>query len=69
LAQPTGNGGLPRKYIQDPQELKSLTAFFAWSAWATAANRPGRAYSYTNNFPYDPTAGNTPTAMRSCGAR
>ncbi len=61
LAQPTGNGGLPLKYIQDPQELKSLTAFFAWSAWATVANRPGRAYSYTNNFPYDPTVGNTPT--------
>ena len=61
FAQPTGNGGLPPKYIQDPQELSSLTAFFAWSAWATVANRPGRIYSYTNNFPYDPTVGNTPT--------
>lgn len=60
FAQPTGNGGLPPKYINDPQELNSLTAFFAWSAWATVANRPGKAYSYTNNFPYDPSVGNTP---------
>ena len=38
-----------------------MTAFFAWSAWASVANRPGRDYSYTNNFPYDPLVGNKPT--------
>jgi hypothetical protein len=40
---------------------KQLTAFFAWSAWATTAKIPGKDYSYTNNFPYDPLAGNRPT--------
>ena len=50
------------KYIVDPQELRQLTAFFAWTAWASAARRPGLSYSYTNNFPYDPLAGNTPPA-------
>jgi nitric oxide reductase subunit B len=56
------SGGLKTKYIEDPNELRKLTAFFAWTAWAAAANRPGKSYSYTNNFPYDPLAGNGPTA-------
>jgi nitric oxide reductase subunit B len=56
------NGGLRKNYINDPEELRRLTAFFAWSAWASVAERPGRSYSYTNNFPYDPLAGNTLTS-------
>jgi nitric oxide reductase subunit B len=60
FSRPEGNGGLPPKYLTDSGELHQLTTFFAWTAWATVANRPGRAYSYTNNFPYDPAAGNTP---------
>jgi nitric oxide reductase subunit B len=52
--------GLSKGLISDPGELKQLTAFFAWTAWASAANRPGRAHTYTNNFPYDPLVGNTP---------
>lgn len=59
---PTGNAGLPAKYIKDPVELEQLTVFFAWTAWASVANRPGQTYSYTNNFPYDPVVGNTPTS-------
>lgn len=53
------NGGLPPTYLTDPKELRALTAFFSWSAWAAAANRPNKTYSYTSNFPYDPLAGNT----------
>ncbi|WP_027191740.1 nitric-oxide reductase large subunit [Fundidesulfovibrio putealis] len=56
------NGGLRSKYISDPGELRTLTAFFAWTAWVSIANRPGEDYSYTNNFPYDPTVGNKPTS-------
>ena len=48
--------------MSDPRELRQLTAFFAWTAWASAATRPGTSHSYTNNFPYEPLAGNTPTA-------
>ena len=62
FAHPEQNGGLKAGYITDPQELRQLTAFFAWTAWASVANRPARDYSYTNNFPYDPLAGNTPPA-------
>ncbi len=62
FTDPTGDGGLPRKYISDPVEIRHLTAFFAWTAWASVVDRPGERYSYTNNFPYDPDAGNTPTS-------
>jgi nitric oxide reductase subunit B len=54
--------GLPAKYIRDPGELDSLTSYFAWAAWATVANRPGKDYSYTNNWPYEPAVGNRPSA-------
>jgi nitric oxide reductase subunit B len=54
--------GLPANYIHDPDELKHLTAYFAWAAWATTARRPGKDYSYTNNFPYEPMAGTHPSA-------
>jgi nitric oxide reductase subunit B len=42
--------------------LRALTAFFAWTAWASTAERPGTSHSYTNNFPYDPLVGNGPTS-------
>ena len=51
FSRPAGNGGLPAKYITDPVELRQLTAFFAWTAWASVAKRPSKPYSYTNNFP------------------
>jgi len=58
---PVATRGLPASYIADPQELRRLTAFFAWTAWASVAPRPGYAYSYTNNFPYEPLVGNRAT--------
>lgn len=59
---PTSSSGLPDKYIDDPEEIRQLTAFFAWTAWASVANRPDKPYSYTNNFPYDPVVGNVLTS-------
>ncbi len=59
--QPMLNRGLLAGHIKDPKELRQLTAFFAWTAWASVVNRPGKPYSYTNNFPYDPMIGNRPT--------
>jgi len=58
---PRGNGGLPANLITDPQQLHDLTAFFTWAAWGSVAVRPGTNHSYTNNFPYDPLAGNRAT--------
>lgn len=58
---PAKNGGLAVDTVSDPEELRRLTAFFAWTAWASVAERPGKGHSYTANFPYDPLAGNHPT--------
>ncbi|MGE5347373.1 MAG: nitric-oxide reductase large subunit [Acidithiobacillales bacterium] len=54
--------GLPKSYIRSTAELDELTAYFAWAAWAAVANRPGADWSYTNNWPYEPLAGNRPSA-------
>jgi nitric oxide reductase subunit B len=62
FAAPTINHGLPPKTITNPDEMAHLTAFFAWTAWASIARRPGRPDSYTNNFPFDPSVGNAPGA-------
>jgi nitric oxide reductase large subunit len=52
----------PTGYISDQQELSDLSDFFFWGAWVCVAERPGKTFSYTHNWPYDPVAGNTPTA-------
>ena len=59
---PARNGGLKADLITDPTELRQFTAFVTWAAWASVAARPGENYSYTNNFPYDPSVGNLPIA-------
>lgn len=43
-------------------QIRDLTAFFAWTAWAAAAERPGHKYTYTNNWPAEPRVDNGPTA-------
>jgi len=62
FAEPTTKNGLRPKAITNPNEVRQLTAFFAWTAWAAAAQRPGHDYSYTNNWPSEPRVGNAPTA-------
>jgi nitric oxide reductase subunit B len=61
FSDPAQSGGLAANAVADPTELRALTAFFAWAAWVSVAERPGTSHSYTNNFPYDPLAGNRPT--------
>ncbi len=58
---PASNRGLSGTVIPDEEEFEQLTAFFAWSAWASTANIPGKNHSYTNNFPYEPLIGNGPS--------
>lgn len=52
----------PMGYITNTGEIRSLTAFFFWGSWVCGVQRPGENYSYTHNWPYDPAAGNTPSA-------
>jgi len=59
-----GNGKTsfaPANYIKDDLEIKQLSAFFFWGSWVCGVERPGKEYSYTHNWPYDPAAGNTPS--------
>ncbi len=40
----------------------ALTAFFFWSSWSAATDRPGESgLSYTSNWPHEPLVGNTLT--------
>ncbi len=55
-------GGAQADWITDPEEVRQLTSFFAWTAWTGTANRPGKSISYTNNWPPEPLAGNSLTA-------
>ena len=62
FSEPTTKHGLRPEAITDRAELAQLTAFFGWTAWAGAAERPGHNYSYTNNWPPEPRVENEPTA-------
>lgn len=61
FSRPEINRGLSADLFKDKEELRQLTSFFAWAAWATTAHVPGKEYSYTNNFPYEPVIGNGPS--------
>ncbi|MBS1487265.1 MAG: cbb3-type cytochrome c oxidase subunit I [Bacteroidetes bacterium] len=54
--------GQPGRYIQSDAEVRSLTAFFFWGSWVCGAERPGKDYSFTHNWPYDAAAGNVPSS-------
>jgi len=62
FSDPKSEHGLLPNAITSPAQLRQLTAFFAWTAWAASADRPGHNYSYTNNWPPEPRVDNRPTA-------
>ncbi|MGA0587628.1 nitric-oxide reductase large subunit [Dyella sp. KRB-257] len=47
--------------IPEMEHRRAVTAFFWWTSWAAAAERPGHSVSYTQNWPYDPLVGNRPS--------
>lgn len=51
---------LPPGYLDNQDDIKKLSSFFFWGAWVCSTERPGKTYSYTHNWPFDPEAGNTP---------
>ena len=51
----------PINQVNGTENLRALTGFFYWGGWVSAANRPGETYSYTHNWPYDPSVGNVAT--------
>lgn len=61
LGSPDGKQGLRPDAVTDPEEIHDVTAYFGWTAWTAAAERPGHDYSYTNNWPSEPLVDNEPT--------
>jgi nitric oxide reductase subunit B len=48
--------------LRNPKDLAALPAFFFWSAWSAATDRPGVTHlSYTSNWPHEPLIDNAPT--------
>lgn len=47
--------------LPSPERREKMMAFFHWSTWAAAANRPGKTHTYTNNWPHEPLIDNVPT--------
>ena len=45
--EPTTRFGLRPEPIDSSEQVRELTAFFAWSSWAASARRPGHSFSYT----------------------
>ncbi len=41
--------------------LRHLCAFFFWTAWSAATDRPDDHISYTHNWPFEPLVGNRPS--------
>jgi nitric oxide reductase subunit B len=53
---------LPKGTVADPTRARALAAYFFWSAWAAATDRPGDTVTYTSNWPHEPLIANRPTA-------
>jgi nitric oxide reductase subunit B len=49
---------IPSGWFTDDTQIRDVTAFFTWTAWAASANRPNAPFSYTANFPHDELIGN-----------
>ncbi|MGD8923177.1 MAG: cbb3-type cytochrome c oxidase subunit I [Candidatus Zixiibacteriota bacterium] len=62
FSRPNTSHGLRPNAITDPLQLRQLTAYFSWSAWAASTLRPGKNYTYTNNWPPEKLVDNKASA-------
>ncbi len=53
--------GWTQAYSLDQQTAAQTADFLIYSSLTTVARRPGLAWSWTQNWPYEPLVGNTPT--------
>jgi nitric oxide reductase subunit B len=51
---------IPRASVPDPSRRRQMNAFFFWTAWACATDRPGQSISYTSNWPSEALIDNRP---------
>src|SRR6185312_193765 len=51
---------MPDNALPSRHDRAALAAFFFWSSWSAATDRPGESgLSYTSNWPHEPLVGNT----------
>jgi nitric oxide reductase subunit B len=53
--------GWTQAYSLDEQSVQQTADFLVYSSLTTVARRPGSTASWTQNWPYEPLVGNTPT--------
>ncbi|KMT45918.1 hypothetical protein EL22_26125 [Halostagnicola sp. A56] len=53
--------GVPADFIGSEEEARQFADFALWTAWISHTDRPRSDTSFTNEWPYNPDAGNTPT--------
>jgi nitric oxide reductase subunit B len=53
--------GWTQAYSLDAQNARQTADFLIYSSLTTVARRPGTTASWTQNWPYEPSVGNTPT--------
>lgn len=63
LSQGSAVHSIPRGWFTDGGQIRDVTSFFTWTAWAASANRPNAPFSYTANFPHDDLIGNQAPAQ------
>jgi len=54
--------GVPAGMIATAEDARRFADFALWTAWMAHTERPGTEHTYTNDWPYNPVAGNAPTA-------
>lgn len=54
--------GVPVNMIDSEEEARAFADFAMWTAWFSHTDRPDGTHSYTNDWPYQPGAGNDATA-------
>lgn len=54
--------GWTKAYSLDSESALQTADFLIYSSLTTIAHRPGKNFSYTNNWPYEPSIGNSPTS-------
>lgn len=54
--------GWTKAYSLDSHSALQTADFLIYSSLTTIAHRPGNNFSYTNNWPYEPSMGNAPTS-------
>ncbi|WP_435320470.1 nitric-oxide reductase large subunit [Haloarchaeobius sp. TZWSO28] len=54
--------GVPEGMVASEEEARRFADFAMWTAWMSHTDRPGSEHSYTNEWPFQPAAGNTPGA-------